>query len=506
MRLPRLYGITHDTRTGEAIVRVPRFVTVRIGQAAGPDLFVYIDPNQGKWVVKIKNPQTNAYVLYPYPSKEQCRAAYADLKPKAPLRKAPTKTSYFTFVRATGDGTYEPDFDAIEAHGSLPRELDIMFVDDTGWNAAYQMWTSKELKCFGDGLTALRVLSLARTPDQLKLAKDAADAGDRYFPILEGHCYEGDCEYAKPMKGPSGREVAPPCKPHGQLKFQLLKMPRLGAIAQFDTTGKRSCGQISSCLHRLLSFTGQGQAERGSIAGVPLKLVLAPYKTSAPSSDKPGERVPSMAYGVSIEFRPEDASRQVQSLIEKAQEYKRVLRMEPSAVGQIPAVAPEPAQIEAPVLPQEQVARDETEPIEDDSEGEEDIPPQDFGDPAQMTAEFYSEPADKIIEAQEPPGSIDLARRAAVNKIVREFGWTYEQIDAVYDPRDGDMFLRLREKHGLPPGNYPERDTYFQFVDAQEAYRRRQVAQEASAELKRVLEETDEQPSPPKPFRFGGKK
>ena len=301
----RLYGLTHELG-GAPIVRVPRTVKVGIGMAKGPGLHVYLN-KASQWCIAVDGQDDK---VRHFDTRQACHEAFATLLKTVPARKYPRKLSYFTFTRITGDGLFAPDWEAIEAHGPFPTEIDIVFVTDDPLHAHYQMWTAAELKCEGDGISARRVLSMARTPGEDQAAKDAAERGEKYFPILGG-CRERGCGYAKEGEERSGKVTPAACKPHGRLLFQLLGAPRLGGTATFDTTSFRSISQLFSGIQTFRSVTGNGDAERGYVAGIPLKLLVRPFKHSR-----------GVSYAVSVEFRAESAAALRRSLIEHADAYR----------------------------------------------------------------------------------------------------------------------------------------------------------------------------------------
>ena len=71
-----------------------------------------------------------------------------------------------------------------------------------------------------------------------------------------------------------------------------------GGTAVFDTTGWRSGSNLFSCMEQIRTITGRGNPEEGVVAGIPLRLVLRPYRTSHNGQ-------PSTQYGVSLQLRAE---------------------------------------------------------------------------------------------------------------------------------------------------------------------------------------------------------
>ncbi len=71
------------------------------------------------------------------------------------------------------------------------------------------------------------------------------------------------------------------------------------------TTGYRSISQIFSSLYRLKTLTGD------RLAGIPLKMVLRPYRTNHNGQA-------ATQYGISLEFRAEDVESLRRNLIDQA--------------------------------------------------------------------------------------------------------------------------------------------------------------------------------------------
>ena len=137
---------------------------------------VYIDMD-GKWVIKTGSGSGTSRERFE--TKEQAQKRYRELKSTAPERKYPERLPYFTFSRQSISGEYEPDFDVIEAHGSLPTEIEIAFIWDNPFKKRYQLWTAVEKKCEGDGIDALRINSMAVTAEEKALAAQAERKGEK---------------------------------------------------------------------------------------------------------------------------------------------------------------------------------------------------------------------------------------------------------------------------------------------------------------------------------------
>jgi hypothetical protein len=251
---------------------------------------------------------------YKTKSRAEAEVAYRKYVSVAPVCPYPRKIPFFTFTRPVvqeeGETLFEPEFDAIEAYGATPTAIGILFLDNEPFDAAYQMWTSSELKCKGDGVTALRVLSMgemSENPKHKAAAAAAKAAGQKYF-LLENECWLNNCPYSKPSIGNNNREVPSPCKPGADLRIQLDKSIRVGGTAYFHTTGIRSAQQIHSALERIKSIT------RGRLAGVPLTMRVSPYKTKHNGQS-------AKQYGISLEFRAEDFEYLKKNLIAAAYEF-----------------------------------------------------------------------------------------------------------------------------------------------------------------------------------------
>lgn len=303
-----MFGLTH-AEDGAPIIREARILKVGIGLPRGRALNCWIH-NDGKWYFRIgkKGPDGKLKIETATPrglaTRADAEAFYRDNYAKADLVAYPRKLGFFTFTRPviSDEGEiFEPDFPAIEAHGTTPTEIDIVFLDDNPFDGAYQMWSTSELKCKGDGINAMRVLSMGSA--ESKGWQEAKDGGEKYFPIVDG-CWIRGCPYAEETEGKPS-----PCKPGGDLRFQLARNIRVGGSAYFHTSGFRSIAQIFSSLERIKTLTG------GRLAGIPLKMVLRPYRTKHNSQ-------PATQYGVGLEFRAEDIESLRRNLIEQAWKFR----------------------------------------------------------------------------------------------------------------------------------------------------------------------------------------
>lgn len=314
-----LYGITHES-DGSLIIREPKILKVGIGLPKGPALSVWMQREpQGtvKWKVT-RGYQKDAISTLTCDNRAAAEELYFKHLPTAPECPYPRKATYFMFTKPTlvnGVERFVPDFDAIEAHGPTPTEIDIVLLDDEPFNGSYQMWTSSELRCSGDGITGRRAVSMAATPEEKELANAAVTAGDKYFPVING-CWTCGCRFSKETSDSRGKAQPSACKPGGDLKFQLAMNLRVGGTAYFHTTGFRSISGIFSSLHRISTLTG------GRLSGIPLKMVLRPFR-----SNHNGQA--ATQYAVSLEFRAPDVEAMKQKLMESAFAFRELAGAEP---------------------------------------------------------------------------------------------------------------------------------------------------------------------------------
>lgn len=295
-----MFGITHEKEedgTARSIIREPRLVKVGIGFPKGPAISVWMSQER-EWMIRVgyKKDETTTYKVA---KRSDAEAGYKKYLKGAPICPYPRKIPFFTFSRPVvqddGEVLFEPEFDAIEAYGPTPNAIGILFLDNEPFDAAYQMWTSSELKCKGDGVTAMRVVSMGKAssiPEHQKAAAAAEAAGEKYFP-LENQCWIDGCPYSKSSIGQNGKETPSPCKPGADLRIQLEKSIRVGGTAYFHTSGIRSAQQIHSALERIKQIT------QGRLRGIPLTMRTTPYKTKHNGQT-------ATQHGISLEFRAED--------------------------------------------------------------------------------------------------------------------------------------------------------------------------------------------------------
>jgi hypothetical protein len=307
----KLYGVLHEP-SGRPIVRQVRVLKVGIGVPIGPDVHVWIDQNR-QWCV-----EAGSYVngkrqsqVKRLDQRADAEAFYAQQRKTAPERNAPRKLPYFTFLRTDAQGKFVHDFDTIELHGPIPTEIDIVFLNENAFDASFQAWSTSKLLCEGNGIDARRNVEWPQTPEERALAEQARKQNQRFFPILN-RCYTAGCRFAIGDK----RQ----CKPHGKLTFQLMNAPTLGGSCQFDTTGFRSIAQLAGSLDQIRLMTGRGNPDAGSVAGIPLKFVLRPYKVQV--GDKS-----SIQYGVSLEFRAKSLEEMARLLHAHASEFRQLVAL-----------------------------------------------------------------------------------------------------------------------------------------------------------------------------------
>lgn len=366
-----LYGITH-TMAGAPIVRLAKTLKVGIGYPKGRAIHVYIDA-AGKWCVELGATKETRTVER-LGSKQEAQAFYKQRLKTAPDRKFPAKFGYFTFSRVGIDGSFTPDFDAIEIHGPLPTEVPIVFLDNDPLRQQMEWWTAAELKCSGDGRNALRRCTSAQSPDEKRLADAAKVAGEQFFELQE-KCFAQGCPLAKGEK--------PVCKPHTRLSFQLANAPALGTTCTFDSTGFRSASQLFSSLLQIRQITGRGNPEGGPVAGVPLRLKLLPYKTSHNGT-------PSTQFGVTLHLSATDALDLMRGTLQRADEFHQLS----VAPLMIEGVAEDV--VEGEVLPESYPStaqEEEGEPLSEQAEA------------TAMSGEFYpeGERAEGEFEIQDEP-------------------------------------------------------------------------------------------------------
>lgn len=276
----KIFGLTYDARTKLPVVRTPRVLKVGIGIPKGKAVHIFM--HNGDWIIRFgvweKSGDKNKLVMKTVyrggqnglsNKRADVEAWYNSHKQDAAVSNRPQKIPHFTFTRRTiveDEGgkpveVFEPDFEAIEAHGDSPRRIPVMLMADNPLAQELAMWSASELKCHGDGLIAERVLSMGSAKDDnWKLAKDAGEKMFVYSPCGKS------CQYF-------GRE----CKPHSVIQMQLSNSLRIGATAYFTTTGIVSAGQLFSSLTDI----AEAVHNKGlSLRGMPMDLVLSSFRAN----------------------------------------------------------------------------------------------------------------------------------------------------------------------------------------------------------------------------------
>lgn len=396
-----MIGITH-TADGRKVIRESKALKVGIGYPRGKAADVFVDTD-GAWNIRVgkygSDKKMKWETVAKFPTKDTT-AGDARAKAEKAFRQAwkesdvctyPRKVAFFQFTKPImgedGAEIYVPDFDAIEAYSfrkdrsGPPTEIDIIFLDDEPFTGGYQMWAASELKCSGDGENALRVLSMASTPEEKALAEESSKAGKKHFPVVGG-CWTCNCPYAKETAGSRGPQPAP-CKPGADIKFQLMgsMLMRVGGTAFFHTSSFRSISQIFSSIERIKELTG------GRIAGIPLKMMVRSHKTNHNGQA-------AIQQNVAIEFRASDIDDLRKNLIEQAWKFRQATGIAlPAATRMIEAAQPEDnAPMSAAAMAGEFYPEaDEGEPVESEP-----IPPA-----AAATQAKTDALSDKIAKAKE---------------------------------------------------------------------------------------------------------
>lgn len=429
MKLPKVYGVTHDD-LGELTARVPRAIKTAIGMPKDSGLHVFIALNKEKtanvFCLEIGRAQAVEQRTYALTDAALLKRDYAALMKDDSVvkRRAPQKLAYFTFFKEAGDGTYIHDIDVIAKHGPRPREIDVIITEDGALRAAYEFWDAKGLKCHGDGRDAMRSINFVTSKDDEEAAKQAKESGRIWFPIVDG-CFTRGCPYSQTVKNKKGYDTKQ-CGLHGSLAFQLVNDIRLGAKAEFSTTGGKSVRQLMASLVELATFTGGGDPERGTVRGIPLVLSVGQFKTN--HNGQPGT-----AFAVRLEFRAESVGAIQRKIQEAAATFGGMM---PVSTPAKQIAQPEQKQIEAP---KEEVVDAEftNEPADDDdveagfrqsqfTEGDDDAPEE---AEAAATETFDQAKADLMMAAEGAttvtspgePVNVPVAEESETKKALRGF-------------------------------------------------------------------------------------
>jgi hypothetical protein len=314
-----LVGITH-TRDLRPIIREPRTLKVGIGIPKGKACYVYTW--RGRWIVRYgvdaKDSATKKFAMATangpdgkpgFLTRKEAEVWWATNKETFAACNYPQRLPFFTFstriVRDKED-IFEPNFEAIEAHGDTPTEIDIVFMGENPLFQEYQAWSATELKCHGDGLNALRVLSMGN--DQWPGWKEATESKAKYFPVYDDCAAYGLCPYAQ-----EGGKDKLTCKPMTTLSFQLANSIRLGATAYFTSAGIASAKSLFSSLDVIRSLA---QRVGSGVANTPMKLVLRPFKARG-----------GVQHSASLELRTKDVEALRRLLSEAAWKPQSETRM-----------------------------------------------------------------------------------------------------------------------------------------------------------------------------------
>lgn len=317
-------GITHSAE-GQPLLRQARVLKVGLGVPRGKASYIYT--YRGRWIIRYgvwkKSEGSKDKLIMEtakgidgklgFATRAECQEWYEKNKAGFAVSNRPQKLQFFTFthrrvVEEQGKPTeiFEPDFDAIECCGDTPTQLDVVFMSDAPFSGEYQAWSVTELKCRGDGENALRVISMGGPtwPGW----QEAKEAGEKYFPVSQ--CWlSGQCPYMQ--EGGKDKLV---CKPGTTLNFQLTANMRLGATAYFHTTSIRSTQQIFSALYTIRMLV---ERAGGTIVGLPLKLVLAPFRSNH-------NGIAAIQPGVGLELRASDMQGLRKAIAESAWSPRQV--------------------------------------------------------------------------------------------------------------------------------------------------------------------------------------
>jgi hypothetical protein len=149
-----------------------------------------------------------------------------------------------------------------------------------------------------------------------------------------------------------------------------MNAPTLGGSCQFDTTGFRSIAQLAGSLDQIRLMTGRGNPQAGSVAGIPLKFVLRPYRVQV--GDKS-----SIQYGVSLEFRAKSLEEMARLLHAHAAEFRQLVAL-PAPASAIECEADSAVPEEDSYLPEEQPGDPGAIEVQEEA-----------AEAAAMTGEFY---------------------------------------------------------------------------------------------------------------------
>lgn len=283
----KLFGITYDKKTKAPLIRISKVMKVGIGISKGRAVHVFM--HNGDWVIRFGTWEKTAgkdklVMKAVYRGNSVIREAGVEMrlsnerrdveawyhahKQEAAISNRPQKLPHFAFYRKSTveeQGhiveVFEPDFEAIEAHGDAPKRIPMCLTTDAPLQQEMAMYSATELKCHGDGIAAERAISMGSAKDAFW--SEAKAAGDKMF--VYGPCGEG-CPYAFKE-----------CKPHTTLQLQLTNAWRLGSTAYFTSTGIVTASRLFSSLTEIADFLHRRNL---SICGIPVDLVLNSFRAN----------------------------------------------------------------------------------------------------------------------------------------------------------------------------------------------------------------------------------
>jgi predicted Zn-ribbon and HTH transcriptional regulator len=492
-----MIGLTHS-KEGLPIIIEDKAVKVGIGLPRGKAVDVWVDTS-GEWNIRQGNAvsgklafKTVAKVKTRAEAESEFRKAYE----AADLCAYPRKIPYFSFSRSVigKDGTesYIPDFDAIEAYSFAdpkrpgpPTEIDIVFLSTDPFQGQFAYWSSSELRCSGDGVDANRSVLMyddeKKVPESMREAwKVAKAAGQRTF-VVSNECWSCECPFSKEKDGKPS-----PCKPSGDLRFQLLRNPKPGGTAFFHTSGYRSIRQLFSAVESIKELTG------GRIYGIPLKMVVKSHITNHANQ---------RAIQQNVTLRPRDEDKLVwNKLIERA--WQKYMSSDVTSLPE-PTKMLEPASQDFEDSPMSaQAMAGEFYPDNDETE---DTPPPTTNSPATQAASAakVQEIGEKLAATQQATAPAPASN--VVSIAPEKAPWTdaekprvkmTEIFQALLKEIGKPVYDGLLKKHGLDTGATIKHDApevlacYKEMVVAREAAKQTATQQTASQQAPA----TDERP------------
>lgn len=220
----------------------------------------------------------------------------------------PQRLDHFRITAKSGKGEWveDADFtkllsDKYSKSGNPLREFEVILLSDDPeqvFRTSYEWWSKTECKCRGNGLDAQRRRT-ALTDSQKKEIQPTTDW------LKWTVCGNGCPQLEEGL-----------CKPSGNLYFMFPDKPIMGSAGFFHTSGYESIKRLSSSIEMIRSITG------GRLRGIPLSLVIRPYKARY---DDNGTVKTSVQFAANLEFRATDHKMLVPRLIEEATSYRKML-------------------------------------------------------------------------------------------------------------------------------------------------------------------------------------